>query len=405
MSGTARKCPNARLAKDSELTKSTCAGPDTPPLPPPQPTSTPPPANAFEDYMARSDYSPSMTDRWRAEDDDRDRHSHRPRDRDGDRDRDHIDRWPRSPPRRDIDSAYRGRDLLDIDSYRPPQKREPSRDSYYYRSPSPIRQPRQKHHQPPGRGRPLEERVTRPSEPSPDRAFKRRRTQSPSPTRSDRWVPDRRRGSPDRDYPDRRQIIDRAFSPRQSSPPRQYRPDPRDLPSEIDSYVPSTRRRELTPPTIRRRDRRSRSPRRTPSPPPRQVQKKPSKDPELSPYSARLLKTKQLAAERAGESARKPSRPSTADETHQRSMDGGYGMRGNYGNRGNMMQNRPSRPYVDTRPQYGGSPPYGTPNSSHQGSPHSASPYHNRGNWSGNQGHHGYVRTYEEPPLLTRLGR
>ena len=63
--------------------------------------------------MARSEHSPSMTDRWRAEDDDRDRHSHRPRHRDGDRDRDHIDRWPRSPPRRDIDSAYRGRDLLD----------------------------------------------------------------------------------------------------------------------------------------------------------------------------------------------------------------------------------------------------------------------------------------------------
>lgn len=338
--------------------------------------------------MARSDRSSSMTDRWRADDDDRDRHFHRPWDTDREGDRDHIDRWPRSPPRRDIDSAYRGRDLLDTDSYRPPQKRDPSRDSYYYRSPSPIRQPRQKHHEPSGRGRPLEERVSRPREPSLDRASKRRRTQSPSPSRSDRWVPERRRSSPDRDYPERRPTIDRAFSPRQSTPPRQYRSDPRDLPPEIDSYIPSTRRRDPPPPPTRRRDRRSRSPRRSVTPPSHRVQKKPPKDPELSPYSARLLRTKQLEAERAEQPARKPSRPSTAEENQQRSMDGGYGMRGNHGNRGSIMQNRPQRPYADTRPQYGGSPPYGTASSSHQGSPHS---YHSRGNWGGNQGHHGYV--------------
>lgn len=139
--------------------------------------------------MARSEWSPSMTDRWRAEDDDRDRLS-RPRDWDS------IDRWTRSPPRRDIDSAYRGRDLIDTDSYRPPQKRALSRDlrlsPYRRSSPSPVRHSRPNH---PARGRPLEERISRPRDPSPDRAIKRRRTRSPSPARSDRWVPDPRRSS------------------------------------------------------------------------------------------------------------------------------------------------------------------------------------------------------------------
>ena len=332
--------------------------------------------------MARPDRSPSMTHRWRAEDDHRTRHSQRPRDRSRsrDRDRDHIDRYPRSPVRRDIDVAYRGRDLIDTDSYRPPQKRDLSRESYYRRSPSPIRHSHFSHRQPPGRGRPLEERVTRPRDQSLDRAIKRRRTQSPSPARSDRWVPDTRRASPSRDYPDRRAPIDRAFFPRQSSPGRHHRPDPRDLPPEIDSYVP-LRRRDPTPPPSRRR---VRSPVRAPSSPARRIKRETS----LSPYSARLLKTKQLEAEEAEHRGRRPSHPANADDQHP-SMDGNHGMRGNYGNRGNM-QNRPSRPYVDTRQQYGGSPPYGTPNS--QGSPQSAS-YPNRGNWGGNQGHHGYVNS------------
>jgi hypothetical protein len=342
-----------------------------------------------------------MTDRWRAEDDDRDRH---PRQRDRSRDRTHIDRWTRSPPRREIDSAYRGRDLLDTDSYRPPQKRDLSRDSFYRRSPSPARQPGSKQHPSTARGRPLEDRISRPRDPAPDRAIKRRRTQSPSPARSDRWIPEHRRASPSRDHPERRPAIDRAFSPRHTSPPRHSRAEPRDLPAEIDSYIPKHRKRDPTPPP-RRRDKRSRSPRRSLSPSSRRRPKKPSKDQGLSPYSARLLKTKEVEAERAERSCRESSRPTTADE-NQESMAGNYDMRGNYGNRGNMMQHRPQRPYLDTRQQqYGGSPPFGTPNSSHQGSPHSASSHHNRGNWGGNQGNHGYVYQHSPSTLLTLAGR
>lgn len=332
--------------------------------------------------MARSDWSPSMTDRWRAEDDDRNRLA-RPRDRD------RIDHWERSPPRRDIDSAYRGRDLFDTDSYRPPHQTDllpDSRRSPYRRpSPSPLRQQRL-----PPRGRPLQDRVSRPRSPSFDRALKRRRTQSPSPARSDRWIPDHRRSSPDRPdsgFRERASIVDRAYSPRHPSPPRNHRSEGRDYPPEIDSYVPESRRLSPTPPPSRRRSNRSASPRRSPSPPSRRlVQHQFNRDHDLPP-SSRTLYPKTTEAN----SSRRPSRPSTAggDEDDRDSMDGNYAHRGGYSNRGNMMQNRPSRPYADTRPPYGGSPPYQQSNNSHHGPPHSSSNYHNRGNWGGYQGSHG----------------
>ncbi|KAK5378127.1 serine/threonine protein kinase, CMGC, CDC2/CDK subfamily [Exophiala xenobiotica] len=74
-------------------------------------------------------------------------------------------------------------------------------------------------------------------------------------------------------------------------------------------------------------------------------------------------------------------------------MDGQYPMRGNYG-----MHRGQQRPFVDTRQQYGGSPPYsGTPNSSHHGS-QAGSPYHNqRGGWGGGQSPHGPMHNSSPP--------
>src|SRR5271163_1744638 len=77
-------------------------------------------------------------------------------------------------------------------------------------------------------------------------------------------------------------------------------------------------------------------------------------------------------------------------------MDGHTPMRQNFAahNHNMMHQNRPPRPFVDTRPSYSGSPPFMTPNSSYHGSPQSGSPhYGNRGGWGGQQpyqSHHGY---------------
>ena len=347
--------------------------------------------------MARRDISPPMRDTWRAEDEHRDRHSHRPREP-----RDRIDRYnPEPSPRRgEPDSSYRSREDPDIDSYRPTHQRDHSRDSrksYHRRqSPSPKRAPKPRHsHQ--NRDYPPDYRGARPRDPSSDRAIKRRRTQSPSPTRSDRWAPAGRRGSPTRgraDPYDRRVPIDRAFSPRRDSPPRHSRASSRDLTADIDSYKPAHRRREPTPPPSRRRDRRTPSPPyRSPSPRSRRPeQRPPPRQRDLSPYSARVQKTQEIAAERSVSQDRPWSRPSTAGpEDEQKSMEGTYSMRGNYSNRGNF-QNRQQRPWVDTR-QHHGSPPFNNQNTDYHNSPQSASPQYQRGGWQGPPAHHGYVLT------------
>ena len=320
--------------------------------------------------MARSDRSPQMRERWRAEDGPRDRRSRRDRDRSA-----HRNRSP-SPRRSSPQSHHRGRDL--IDEYRPATKHQPSREPRQYRrfSPSPSRSFHSHH----PRSRPLDERITRPRDWSPERAAKRRRTESPSPARSDRWVPETRRRSRSRDRYEPRgpPPIDRAFSPRRSSPVRSPR---RELPPDIDSYVPH-RRREPTPAPSWRRERRSRSPPRRQSPR-RTEQKRQPQERQLSPFSARVQRTRELEAEIAKTSAPPSNAASVFGEDE--SMD--YHTRG-YGHRGGWNQNRPQRPYVDTRQhQYGGSPPYQGQNGSYHSSPHSASPHYNRGGWNGPQGH------------------
>ena len=134
------------------------------------------------------------------------------------------------------------------------------------------------------------------------------------------------------------------------------------------------------------------------TPPPRKEPAKQSKLParELSPYSARLQKTKELSLRKPNQKdpntipvVRRGGSPSASykhnrDEDETESMAGynqNYGVHNNV-NRGNL------RPWVDTRQNYGGSPPFHTPNSSYQGSPQSGSPYHGgRGGWNGHQQH------------------
>lgn len=345
--------------------------------------------------MARSQRSPPMKDSWRGEEEPRDRHHNRPRDSD------RGGRRPRSPPsarRGGAESSHRGREYNDRDVYRNYRERSVSRDSRrsYPRksSISPKRLPKLK--QPSSAQlRRTEDRINRPRDVSPFRSAKRRRTQSPSPARSDRYVPDRRRESRSRervDSRDRRPVIDRAFSPRRASPGRSSRPSSRGAPPDIDSYVPSHRRRSPTPPPARRRERRSPSPRRrSRTPPPRRQPTKPAspKPRELSPYSARVLKTQQLAAHSAPTKNAPPASKATSviDDDHN-SMDGQHSVRGSYGTHKNMRRGHPQRPYVETRgQQFGGSPPFQTPNSSYHGSPQSGSPqYNSRGGWHNSRG-------------------
>lgn len=81
---------------------------------------------------------------------------------------------------------------------------------------------------------------------------------------------------------------------------------------------------------------------------------------------------------------------SADDDTHMREAFPMHGMKAS-----NMHSTpRPPRPNIDTRQSYSTSPQYMTPNSSHQGSPQSGSPFGNsRGGWGGQQqqfhGQHG----------------
>ena len=368
--------------------------------------------------MARSRRTPPMRDHWRAEEEARDRAAQRYRDTN------RSERRPRTPPfarREDPEDRYRSLDSRATESYRPSNNREPVRESKHPRtrkaSPSPRRGSKPK--QPsPERFWVLEDRISHPRDPSPTKLPKRRRTRSPSPARSDRYVPPRRRDSRSRDWSeprDRRPVgTDRAFSSRRSSPSRDPRSDRRSQIPSSDSYVPSHRRRERSRSRSAPRnfDRQSRSPRRRShsppariSPPRRDRKRKPDTEQrELSPYSARALKTQQLSLpaepRSSGKEMNRPQRiQSIADnpslsaqsQNYQGGHDtmGGHApMRGTFGaHSSNMMhQNRPPRPMVDTQSSYQGSPPFMTPNSSYHGSPQSGSPFHgNRGGWSGNQ--------------------
>ena len=370
--------------------------------------------------MARSRRSPPMKDYRRAEEVDLDRLVHHNRERDGSG---RPPRSPRSSRREDEAARYKGRDQAQSETYRSSRPRETSRESRRAQlrrlSPSPRRE--SKLQQPNlQRSRPLEERITRPSDAAPSipgKPAKRRRTRSPSPAHSDRYIPPHRRESRSRersDVRDRRNIgTDRAFSPRRTSPYRDSRSDRRVELTSSDSYVPSQRRRERsrTPPKIERwlrsPPRRSRSPRhrqgtwRQASPQTR----------EIPPYSARALRTQPLSHSRQpkhsstmnstqriqsimDDPARPPS-PSrqlpSFDRGSHDPMDGQLPMRQNFPiHHSGPHQNRPPRPMVDTRHSYSTSPPFVTPNSSYHGSPQSHSPFQgNRGGWHGQQQYHG----------------
>jgi CTD kinase subunit alpha len=351
--------------------------------------------------MARSPRDPPMKGTWKPDED--------RRVRDTSRHRDPVrgERRPRSPPvqRREKGQGNRRGPLQEgTESYRPGRQRDDSRDSRraYNRQASP---PSRRDSRPPQpaqrRERQPEPRSGRSRNESPRPPSKRRRTQSPSPARSDHYVPDRPSDSRSWQRPDSRDRrpapIDRAFSPRRASPAR-TRPSSRGEPPSIDSYVPGRDRRDSPHLHARVNRKRSRSPphRRARTPPSRKDSATQSKPPtrDLSPYSARLLKTKEL-------SLRKPDREDPnpipvgkrgvsplARYNHNRDGDDTDSMAGynqNYGVHNNVNRGN-SRPWVDTRQNYGGSPPFHTPNSSYQGSPQSGSPYHGgRGGWYGQQ--------------------
>ena len=346
-----------------------------------------------------------MKDRWRSPDTARDRQS------DPRRDYERGDRRNYSPgPGQRGDTCQRSRDGAGTESYRPSRPSEPPRDaarSHPKRVEVLPRSPRSNRNEIPN-GRRLEDRITRPRSPSPSHPSKRRRTRSPSPARGDHYIPSQGREVRTRDRfepSDRRlQPVDRAFSPyRRPSPDRGIAPTSRAEPPEIDSYVPGRRIRE-SPSPARKTKLRSRSPLRRPqAPASHKSNPRSPRERQLSPYSARALKAKQVKTEK--ETSRRPpdrsavGRPNStpkelfpdAGRDDFESMDGHYNMRGNYHPQNNVMHNRPPRPHVDTRQSYGGSPPFTTPNSSYHGSPQSASSYHQgRGGWNGPPQYHGY---------------
>lgn len=357
-------------------------------------------ADASPGYMARSRRSPSMKNRWRAEEDPRERHPHQPPDREGDR----GGRRPHSPPaahRGEPSAPYRGGHQAGRPNRPPHKKRHPSGNPRKLHgrnsSISPHRPFKQKHHHQ-SRPKPVEDRPGRPRDYSPTRFSKRRRTQSPSPPPSDRGPSGSQRPGRSRErshLSDRRPPNPRPRSPTQTFPPSSSRPISPSQQSrgpDIEEYGRSDRRRSS--PSYRR-DKQSLSPRSASrsSPPHRQ---------ELNDIS---LETRDLSGQRirppkrpapgkgrhpAKKSKRISRTPSVVDDTDSRSMDGQYPSRGNYGTHRGQQ-----RPFVDTRQQQqyggGGSPPFSsTPNSSYHGSPQANSPYHNqRGGWGGNQGNHG----------------
>ena len=278
----------------------TCADPNLIPLNVRPPSTFPP--DASNEYMARSRLSPSMRDHWSAEEGARDRAA--PRYRDGDR----SERRPRSPPppRRDDIDSYRGSARQEAESYRPSDRREHLRELDRPRprrlSPSPRRGPKSKPLLP-QQDRRLEDRITRPTEPSPARLTKCRRTRSPSPGRGDYYIPGQRRDSFSR-YRSRSRdrrfgAVDRAFLARRSSPVKDSRSGRRPDHPPADTYIPShpKRPRSRSVPRQHPVDRRSPSPRKRPGTPPARSDRPRRSDQnpkELSPYSTRAQKTKTL---------------------------------------------------------------------------------------------------------------
>lgn len=355
-----------------------------------------------------------MRDHWRAEEEARDRAAQRYRDSD------RSQRRPRTPPfarRADPDDRYRDSESRGTKSYRPADNREPVRDVQQPRprkaSPSPRRALKSKQRLQNSRN--LQDRISDPRDPSPTKPSKRKRTRSPSPARSDRYVPFRRRDSRSRDRSeprDRRAVgNDRAFASRNSPRSKERRSQ---VPSS-DSYISSHRRRDRSRSRSapHKLDRRSRSPHpRSRSPPARKEERRNPNNQlgDLSPYSARVLKTAQLQNKAPAEPtllAQKMNHPQriqsiVGDVSQGQNYQSGHDpmtgpahIRQNFAPQSNNMmhQNRPPRPPVDSRSSYQGSPPFMTPNSSYHGSPQSGSPYHgNRGGWGGNQqfqGHQG----------------
>ena len=335
-----------------------------------------------------------MRDHWSAEEGARDRAAPRYRDRD------RSERRPRSPPppRRDDIDSYRGSARQEAESYRPSDRREYLRELDRPRprrlSPSPRRGPSSKPLLP-QQGRRLEDRITRPREPSPERLTKRRRTRSPSPTRGDYYIPGQHRDSFSRDRSrsrDRRfGAVDRAFPARRSSPVKDSRLGrrPDHLPS--DTYIPShpKRPRSGSLPRQHRVGRRSPSPRERPGTPPardKPTKRSDQKPKELSPYSTRVQKTKTLERDEA-EQPEEDMYQQYGGAPRGRGQHFHHGpprasVQQTFGPHSNSV-NRP--PTIETR-IHQGSPPFMTPNSSYHGSPQSTSPFYGgRGGWAGQQ--------------------
>ncbi|KAI9731895.1 MAG: kinase subunit of RNA polymerase II carboxy-terminal domain kinase I [Cirrosporium novae-zelandiae] len=382
---------------------------------------------------SRRSRSPLMRDQWRAEDEERDR----PRNRNNRR---KPDRYKGQPPRREqsptssrrpggSDREVRGRGQDSRDNYSSrgrPRSRESVGINYYRRSRSPQRTSKatardSKRHRDLNPGRLSARHKTRRASPSPP--IKRRRTRSPSPTHSHHQK-ENRRDSPSRDRSSQQERgtrhTNRGFSPRRS-PVRErererssrYR---KDLPP-ADSYVPSHHQKHSRPS-------------------PRQHHKKrsPSLDSHREPRKGRQIRSlsRQSRTSRVSSTSRTESRkghkmqstkpiqsildddgrppspprpiPSFDMDNNFDSIDGDKRMREAFPmhgmKAGDVRTSRP-RPPLDTRQGFSTSPQYITPNSSHHGSPQSASSYSNgsRGGWQGQQQFHNQQRPQYSPPF------
>ncbi|KIW45895.1 uncharacterized protein PV06_01601 [Exophiala oligosperma] len=336
--------------------------------------------------MARSRHDPSMKHRWRAEDDPRDRDLNRSRESE----RHPGGHRPPSPsfgysedyrgPHRDRDQGTRGGRRQSRKWQRDTKKSGGRKPSL-----SPTRPANSKHSHA-QHSRPFKDRPARIRDFSPDRHPKRRRTQSPSPAPSDRFGSDSRNPGRSRDRPDIHDRRSRSRSPFRPSNASRSDSGPRGYNSDVRGS------RESSP--HRRQDRRSISPRHSSRASPSRRDDYTSHR-ETSHKDFRPPKRPGKSRGRRFPVGGQPrSRtPSVVDDTDNRSMDGQHSTRGNYGNHRGQQ-----RPFVDTRQQYNGSPPYsGTPNSSYHGS-QAGSPYHNpRGGWGGGQSPHGPMYNSSPP--------
>ncbi|KAJ4505768.1 serine/threonine protein kinase, CMGC, CDC2/CDK sub [Exophiala dermatitidis] len=352
--------------------------------------------------MARSRQSPSMRDRYRAEDDPRERYRHLSRERDRQRERPRLHSPPPTHKRERLEPEAE-RDSASKNHFRSQKKWHSPRESRKLHgrktSPSPRRRSPRPNYPHPPENLP-ERRPVRPREFSPERLPKRRRTRSPSPTGTDRFRSGNQRSDRGRERPDirdRRARISRSRSPHEALPSRRFGPRSRIAEPELEADIPRGPR-ERTPP--RRRDRRSRSPlpsQKSSSPgrgTRRNVSPRPPK-PSAKAVSRHKHRGPDIEKVSADNDRPDSTTPSLAEDLDNRSMDGHYPLRGNYG-----MHRGQQRSFVDARqPQFRGSPPYSsTPNSSYHSSPQANSPYHNpRGGWGGAPGQHGPMQNSSPP--------